>query len=78
MTQTMYAHVNKKKKKRGMWAHSKTAVTYNQEKNETYFAGTLILNFQPPEMWENKFVFFTIVINSFLKFLSLNSGPDTC
>lgn len=44
---------------KAMWAHSKKAAICKPEKElspEPDHASTLILNFQPPRLWENKFL----------------------
>ena len=41
------------------WGHSEKVATASQEEfsPETRSAFTLIMDFQPPEMWENKFLY---------------------
>lgn len=44
-----------------MWAYSKKAVVYKpgrEASEETELADTLILDFQSPEMWEDKILLF--------------------
>ena len=44
-----------------MWEHSEKAIICETEREatpETNPAGTLILDFEPPDLWENGFVLF--------------------